>query len=568
MLTLSLGLFLSLQDATGLEPFTLGPKPERTLVTVEHLPGRVHVKTSAASGLRDLEADSRLLAIVSQAGGRLVPLMPVEDDLLDAWVEAARQRSGRPLHDLSLFHRIDVDPARVADLCDALNREAVVELAWPAPSGGDPAVCLAPSAMLSPSYTAQQGYRSPAPLGVDANYAHTFPSGRGAGERIIDIETGWTFDHEDFGGKLIGGQIGGTPANYPWDHGTATMAEVLAVNDNSGVLGIAHEADGFYVTHTPLGGSFNLPAALVTAAMAAVPGDTLMIEVQCFGGPPGPFPCEFDAVNFATIQTATASGVHVIAAAGNGGFDLDSPSYGGAFDLNLKDSGAILVGATDAGALLKASFSNFGSRVTSNGWGREVVTAGYGDLQPGPATQEYTATFSGTSSATPIVAGAAMLLNAIHRSALGSPVDPLTLRAVLRDTGTPSGGNIGTRPDLRAALAGLGIPRLSSAGSTGPGGLLSLVQDGVPSSFAAIYAATAPQVPPLPIEPFGELLLQPGLAFPLTSGLLDGAGHLDTALPLPPTGPLAGTTLWLQSVHVFPGAAGGSFTNVITYRLE
>jgi subtilisin family serine protease len=210
------------------------------------------------------------------------------------------------------------------------------------------------------------------------------------------------------------------------------MAEILAVNDNSGVLGIAHEADGFYITHSPLGGSFNLPAAVATAALAADPGDTLMLEVQCSGGAPGPYPCEFDPVIFATVQTATAAGVHVIAAAGNGGQNLDAPAYGGAFNLAVKDSGAILVGATEAGLTLKAGFSNFGSRVSSNGWGTDVVTAGYGDLQAGAAIQEYTDTFSGTSSATPIVVGAAMLLNSIHLSALGSSVDPLVLRAVLR----------------------------------------------------------------------------------------------------------------------------------------
>jgi hypothetical protein len=215
----------------------------------------------------------------------------------------------------------------------------------------------------------------------------------------------------------------------------------------------------------------------------------------------------------------------------------------------------------------KAGFSNFGSRVTSNGWGTDVVTAGYGDLQAGAVTQEYTDTFSGTSSATPIVVGAAMLLNSIHLSALGTALDPLLLRNVLRDTGSAVSGTIGTRPNLRAALAALGIPRLGILSNTGPGGSITFGHDGVPASAALLYVAAAPQTPPLPFEPFGELLLELQSAFLLTSASLDAGGHGESVLPLPPSGPLSGTTFWLQAIQLFPGAGNGSFTNLVSVRL-
>ena len=52
-----------------------------------------------------------------------------------------------------------------------------------------------------------------------------------------------------------------------------------------------------------------------------------------------------------------------------------------------------------------ALFSNYGSRVDLSGWGFDVVTTGYGDLQSGHRDEWYTEIFGGTSGATPIVAG-------------------------------------------------------------------------------------------------------------------------------------------------------------------
>ena len=55
---------------------------------------------------------------------------------------------------------------------------------------------------------ANQLYLDPAPGGVDARYAWTWPGGGGAGVSIIDCEWGWRFDHEDLtadqGGVVVG----------------------------------------------------------------------------------------------------------------------------------------------------------------------------------------------------------------------------------------------------------------------------------------------------------------------------------------------------------------------------
>jgi subtilisin family serine protease len=154
----------------------------------------------------------------------------------------------------------------------------------------------------------------------------------------------------------------------------------------------------------------------------------------------------------------------IIAAAGNGGENLDHAAYRKRFDRSHRDSGAILVGAGGpprAGFAdrERLDFSNYGRRVDVQGWGRKVATLDYGDLQACTgADRHYTGEFAGTSSASPIVAGAAVILQGVARSR-GTLLSPRELRALLVSTGTPQAGNtresIGPRPDLARALARL-----------------------------------------------------------------------------------------------------------------
>jgi subtilisin family serine protease len=172
-------------------------------------------------------------------------------------------------------------------------------------------------------------------------------------------------------------------------------------------------------------------------------------------------PVELYGDIFDAIHAATARGVIVIEAAGNGGEDLDHRAYQRAFDRKHRDSGAIMVGAGGPpreGYVDRArlDFSNYGGRVDLQGWGRLVATLDYGDLQTcAGADRHYTGRFSGTSSASPIVAGAAVILEGIARQR-GRVLGPAELRALLRRTGTPQTGKvsqaIGPRPDLARAI--------------------------------------------------------------------------------------------------------------------
>ena len=71
---------------------------------------------------------------------------------------------------------------------------------------------------------------------------------------------------------------------------------------------------------------------------------------------------------------------------------------------------------------------------------------------------EYTGEFGGTSSASPIVAGAAVILEGIARQR-GEVIAPAALGDLLRRTGTPQAGDtrkaIGPRPDLERAIRAL-----------------------------------------------------------------------------------------------------------------
>ncbi len=321
--------------------------------------------------------------------------------------------------------------------------------------------------ITTPSFESYQGYLGPAPHGIDAPAAWR-RGHRGEGVWFADVEGGWNAAHEDLPGDRIE-HVAGIPIRDPsWRaHGTAVLGEVIGRDNGKGVAGIAPDVSRVFTASID---GIAVADAIDAAAQQLRPGDVLLIELQG-GGPRGRWiPVEYWDDVFDAIYAATQRGVIVIEAAGNGDEDLDHPGYRRAFDRAYRDSGAIMVGAggppregfTDRERL---DFSNHGDRVDVQGWGRKVATLDYGDLQACDdhsdrtyADRHYTGEFSGTSSASPIVAGAAILLEGIARSR-GRIIPPAELRELLRRTGTPQTGDtsehIGPRPDLERAIAAL-----------------------------------------------------------------------------------------------------------------
>ncbi|MFC1453532.1 S8 family serine peptidase, partial [Verrucomicrobiota bacterium] len=279
-----------------------------------------------------------------------------------------------------------------------------------------------------------------------------------------DLEYDWNYDHADLS-KAPGSQINSDVVGI-WgkDHGTGVLGEMVSDDNGWGTKGICHAASlktcgTYYGSPSP---SWNVPNAILLAVSRLSPGDVILLEQQ-WGYGEAYIPVEWwtnyegsdQTLNaaYAAIQTAVANGIHVVQAAANGGFDLDTLTWYG-------DSGAIIVGAGGASAgwdLRRLAFSCYGSRVDLQGWGQYVVTTGYGELYDAEGSNYYyTATFGGTSSASPIVAGAVVLLEAYWRATFGMNCPPKVARDILSYTGTPqvnpAEGLIGPRPNLRAAL--------------------------------------------------------------------------------------------------------------------
>jgi hypothetical protein len=395
------------------------------------------------------------------------------------------------MEDLSVFYRVDAPAERLKELRDQLAASELVEAAYLKPAVELPQIndmTAAPEEPppATPDFTARQIYLNAAPSGVDARWAWTQSGGRGRDIRIIDVEGAWRFTHEDLT-QNQGGVVGGTPINgVDWrNHGTAVLGEFSADINTVGVVGIASDAVVSGVSHGGIGSA----AAINQAAARLRAGDLLLLEMHR----PGPrnnfaqrddqrgyIAVEWWPDDFAAILNATSRGIIVVEAAGNGAENLDdvlyqTPAPGfpagwrNPFRRSNRDSGAIVVGAgapppgthgRDHGPdRSRLDFSNWGALIDAQGWGREVTSCGYGDLQGG--TNEdlwYTDTFSGTSSASPILTGTIACIQGMAKARGRAVLTPAQVRNCLRSTGSPqqdapgrpASQRIGNRPDIRA----------------------------------------------------------------------------------------------------------------------
>ena len=386
-----------------------------------------------------------------------------------------------PVHSLASYCRLDA-----ASLPGPLARDVVRLL------DGMPWVDLAyrELAARDPSLRELQHYLDGRPVGIGAREAWRMLGEGKAAVRVVDLEQGW--------GPPPGphGELPGLPdplhnhnralhdGLYRGDHGTAVVGQLVAehTDPDLGVQGIAPGFELRLLSHYRKDeGSNGHVADAVLAAVAAVvdetlddegqrvlaAGDVLLVEVQRAYRP-----CEIDHADFEALRLASAHGLVVVEAAGNGGHDLDAyrDERGRAIlargRSGYRESGALVVGAaSDGPGHDRLPSSCFGRRVDCFGWGRGVVTAGYGDLAAdGTAPQgDYTRRFSGTSAAAPMVAGVAALVQEAHLRVAGNRLSNRELRVLLADpgTGTRQGrrvrGAIGVMPDAGAILRRLGL---------------------------------------------------------------------------------------------------------------
>lgn len=425
----------------------------------------------------DIKNEESLLSVLPSEGVQFQPLFKMDEMQPTSTLTIDKQTE---LPDLSKYYKVDASDEKLEELVEQLRSNELVEDAYIKPIAELARLAVEPQvdfdSVVTPDFRIRQGYLDVGPVGVNAQHAWNIPGGKGNGVNIIDIEGSWEFSHEDLR-ENQGGVIGETiSSDVGWrNHGTAVLGEISGDENSRGIIGISPNAKVYAIS--VFGENQTSSTAIFKAANNLSSGDIILVELHR----PGPkfnfklrndqkgyIPIEWWQDDFDAIRYATSKGIIVVEAAGNGAENLNDDIYQNRFKRNFMDSGAILVGAgapppgthgrNHGPDRSRLEFSNYGDIVDAQGWGREVTTTGYGDLQDGQNEDIwYTDVFSGTSSASPIVVGTLACLQGIVKNRGQVPLSPKRARDLLRDSGSkqqdaptrPRVQRIGNRPDLK-----------------------------------------------------------------------------------------------------------------------
>ncbi|MGI2298912.1 S8 family serine peptidase [Candidatus Cardinium hertigii] len=266
----------------------------------------------------------------------------------------------------------------------------------------------------------------------------------GSATTVRHLDFGVYRNHEDFKKNIT--VVNSRAETRDCNHGTASTGCIAASKNGFGVTGIAYGSK-FYFYDT---GDLDL------IIRDAVPGDIVSLDLE-FVYKGKHLPVINSKPWWNKISSLTKKGVVVILAAGNGGLDLSIESG----NMNqFGDSGSFLVGACNHNNGIKCRFSNHNHETSLiNSWGNgHVVTTGYSSLQKKPGNnRNYSKDFSGTSSATPLCAGALALIQSYAINNFGVYLNAYEMRRLIMHTGYSEGAdhNIGHRPNVEAAINAL-----------------------------------------------------------------------------------------------------------------
>ncbi len=284
--------------------------------------------------------------------------------------------------------------------------------------------------------------------------------------RIAVVDSGMTTTHADLDGASAGSKVvgrynatdGSADVTDAVGHGTFVAGVAAATTDNGiGVAGVGRDTSLLAVKVADSSGTI-LSDAIANGIVWATDHGARIINMSL--GSPTPDPTEKQAVEYAQSHD-----VLVVAAAGNDGLGANAVNYPAGYP------GVVAVGATDTSTGHRAAFSEHGGFVTLAAPGVQLwsTTAG------GSYAQE-----SGTSFASPYVAGAAALLAAYSPSSTA-----LQLRSALVSSAHGfAGEGLGAgQVDVAAALARLAPPTIPTL--TSPSGTVSGLVDIAATSTAA-----------------------------------------------------------------------------------
>lgn len=400
--------------------------------------------------------------------------------------DASREGPLPAQHSLVGYYIIDprglLGPEDVQRLLRDLESNQAIEVAYLETMVRDATVTPGDEGAYPPRY---KGHFDGKHVGISARSPKVWGVCDGTGIGLVDLEAGWNLNHED----LPSPQPPVYNLNRPvGNHGTAVLGLIVGQDNGKGIVGIAPGATVLkvvsYIKPTgpqlPAMDQWDVAGAIVDALTSGLmkPGDVLLIEVEALGSSATVgYPVEIAALWFDAVRLAAHQMV-VVEAAGNGdsaglGRDLDAwqdAATGRKLSRGVtEDSGAILVSACasavqPARSHRRMGYANYGTRVDCYAWGENVYTAGGdGSLTPNePNTDRwYTKGFAGTSAASAIIAGAAILLQCLALRDIGNRLTPSQMRGLLSDptTGTAvlttGGQRIGVMPDLVKILATL-----------------------------------------------------------------------------------------------------------------
>lgn len=395
---------------------------------------------------------------------RLLPKESANAEAIEKLVKLAREHQGNYTPPpFEQYYVVDVPAGLAAEVPTAvarvLSRLTVVEEAYvegrplPPPSPG--------------SCVRHQLHLKPAPAGIDAEHAWTHVGGKGQLQGLVDIEQGWGLTNSP-GGQFVAHadlQLPPIPLLARLSegfeaHGTRALGVVAAQPSAKGVIGITPNLQRIAcVGQLRRAGPDDLidpvndiVGAIAIAGAGMQRGDVLLLEAQTeFGGLVN-VPVESEPFTRDAISLVTSAGFVVIEAAGNGAVNIDPL-------LTAIDSGAILVGAGDPTSRARTTHSNYGSRVHCYAWGEQVVTTDYHIFNKVDAYTMpcgFGVPFAGTSSASAIVAGAALAVQGMAQATRGCRLRPDAVRTILSDaangTASAAGAQIGVMPDLRKII--------------------------------------------------------------------------------------------------------------------
>ncbi|CAM3606858.1 hypothetical protein FSS13T_21530 [Flavobacterium saliperosum S13] len=408
-----------------------------------------------------LSQKDEIKELIAQYAIRFHKGIQISDEKTEAFFEAAKQNGhdGKSVLKLKNIVRFEIENPtneRLLALATQLEKLDVVEYCSLMPL--EPIAPPGDIAPATPNYENNQTYLDANP-GVNMRYAWGLGL-TGTGIRIRDVEYGFNKNHEELVDRnafIAPGMTISTSATPSYtEHGTSVFGIMYADKGTYGVSGMAYDAAEMVLFPEWQQTGYSRVNAVTQAIANSVAGDVIVYEMQAYGQGGNFVPAEFDNPVWDLTKAATDAGIVIVEAAANGNQNLDSAYY--ASYMARGNSGAIIVGGGIPDiSHNRISYSTYGSRVDVQGWANNVRACGTGDfiMIGGDFNQSYT-NFSGTSSATPIVASCVVVLQSYYYGLTGLYLTGAQMRQLLQQTGIPQGtsvaGNIGPLPDMQAAI--------------------------------------------------------------------------------------------------------------------